>query len=153
MIGKIIELFSANRAQPETATSDARQLASAALLIEVAKADADFSSDERAALLQLLRSTFDLDDEGLTALEDLAAERSSDAVSLHEFTRVIVEGCEPEERCQLIGQMWQVAFSDDHLDKYEEHLIRKVADLLYVYHSDLMRMKHQFKPAPGTSDQ
>ena len=90
MIGKIIELFSASRAKPEAATNDARQLASAALLIEVAKADADFSSDERAALLQLLRSTFDLDEEGLTALEDLAAERSSDAVSLHEFTRVIV---------------------------------------------------------------
>jgi uncharacterized tellurite resistance protein B-like protein len=147
MIGKIIELFSASRAKPEASTKDARQLASAALLIEVAKADSDFSNDERAALLRLLCSTFDLDDQGLTALEGLAAERSSDAVSLHEFTRVIVEACEPEERCQLIGLMWQVAFSDDHLDKYEEHLIRKVADLLYVSHSDLMRMKHQVKPS------
>ena len=146
MIGKIIELFSASRAEPEASTKDARQLASAALLIEVAKADSDFSNDERAALLRLLRSTFDLDDQGLTALEGLAAERSSDAVSLHEFTRVIVDACEPEERCQLVGLMWQVAFSDDHLDKYEEHLIRKVADLLYVSHSDLMRMKHQAKP-------
>ncbi len=145
MIGKIIELFSASQAEPEAATNDARQLASAALLIEVAKADADFSDAERAALLKLLRSSFDLDDEGLTALESLAAERSSDAVSLHEFTRVIVDACEPEERCQLVGLMWQVAFSDDHLDKYEEHLIRKVADLLYVSHSDLMRMKHQAK--------
>ena len=147
MIGKIIELFSASRAEPEASTKNARQLASAALLIEVAKADSDFSNDERAALLRLLRSTFDLDDQGLTALEGLAAERSSDAVSLHEFTRVIVDACEPEERCQLIGLMWQVAFSDDHLDKYEEHLIRKVADLLYVSHSDLMRMKHQAKPS------
>jgi uncharacterized tellurite resistance protein B-like protein len=145
MIGKIIELFSASQAEPEVATNDARQLASAALLIEVAKADADFSDGERAALLKLLRNTFDLDDEGLAALESLAAERSSDAVSLHEFTRVIVDACEPEERCQLVGLMWQVAFSDDHLDKYEEHLIRKVADLLYVSHSDLMRMKHQAK--------
>ena len=145
MIGKIIELFSASQAEPELATNDARQLASAALLIEVAKADADFSDGERAALLKLLRNTFDLDDEGLAALESLAAERSSDAVSLHEFTRVIVDACEPEERCQLVGLMWQVAFSDDHLDKYEEHLIRKVADLLYVSHSDLMRMKHQAK--------
>lgn len=145
MIGKIIALFSASQAEPEAATNDARQLASAALLIEVAKADADFSDAERAALLKLLRSSFDLDDEGLTALESLAAERSSDAVSLHEFTRVIVDACEPEERCQLVGLMWQVAFSDDHLDKYEEHLIRKVADLLYVSHSDLMRMKHQAK--------
>ena len=145
MIGKIIELFSASQAEPEVATNDARQLASAALLIEVAKADADFSDGERAALLKLLRNTFDLDDESLAALESLAAERSSDAVSLHEFTRVIVDACEPEERCQLVGLMWQVAFSDDHLDKYEEHLIRKVADLLYVSHSDLMRMKHQAK--------
>ena len=150
MIGKIIELFSASQAEPEDTNNDARRLASAALLIEVAKADADFSSDERAALLELLRNTFDLDDESLAALEILAAERSSDAVSLHEFTRVIVDACDPEERCELIGLMWQVAFSDDHLDKYEEHLIRKVADLLYVSHSDLMRMKHRFKPSQGT---
>lgn len=150
MIGKIIELFSASQAEPEDTNNDARRLASAALLIEVAKADADFSSDERAALLELLRNTFDLDDESLAALEILAAERSSDAVSLHEFTRVIVDACDPEERCELIGLMWQVAFSDDHLDKYEEHLIRKVADLLYVSHSDLMLMKHRFKPSQGT---
>ena len=75
MIGKIIELFSASQAQPEDTSNDARRLASAALLIEVAKADADFSSDERAALLELLRNTFDLDDEPLAAREIMAAER------------------------------------------------------------------------------
>ena len=57
MIGKIIELFSASQAEPEDTNNDARRLASAALLIEVAKADADFSPDERAALLERLRKT------------------------------------------------------------------------------------------------
>jgi len=38
--------------------------------------------------------------------------------------------------------MWQVAFADDNLDRYEEHLIRKVAELTYVSHQDFIRLKH-----------
>jgi len=145
MIGKILDMLTGSEASPDASGDDGRQLASAALLVEVAKADASFSSDERRALLELLRSTFTLDEEALLALESLAAQRSDEAVSLHEFTRQIVQNSGPEERCHLIGLMWQVAYADGRLDKYEEHLIRRVADLIYVSHSDMMRLKHQFR--------
>ncbi len=145
MISKILDMFAAGSAPSGPSTEDRLQLASAALLIEVAKADAAFTTDERQVLLELLRSTFVLDDAALAALESLAAQRADEAVSLHEFTRRVVENSSPAERCDLIGLMWQVAFADGHLDKYEEHLIRRVADLIYVSHSDMMRLKHQFR--------
>jgi uncharacterized tellurite resistance protein B-like protein len=46
-----------------------------------------------------------------------------------------------EERVQLVENLWEVAFADQHLDRYEDHLIRKIADLLHVRHSDFIRTK------------
>jgi uncharacterized tellurite resistance protein B-like protein len=37
--------------------------------------------------------------------------------------------------------MWTVAYADGDLDKYEEHLIRQVAELTYVPHSDYIQCK------------
>jgi len=39
--------------------------------------------------------------------------------------------------------MWRVAMADNALSRYEEHVIRKVADLLYVSHSDFIRSKSE----------
>ena len=141
MIRRLLERFGGGD-EPEDTADERRQLASAALLIEVAKADASFDTRERETLFRALSKTFVLSDQSLADLEELAAERSSEAVSLHEFTRQIVETSEPAERVELIEQMWRVAYADGRVDKYEDYLIRKVADLIYVSHSDLMRTKH-----------
>ena len=105
-------MFASEEVAAATSGDDRRQLASAALLIEVAKADASFSDDERDAMLNLLGHTFALDPRSLAELEALAAQRSDEAVSLHEFTRQIVDNSTAEERCELIGLMWQVAFAN-----------------------------------------
>ena len=90
-------MFASEEVAAATSGDDRRQLASAALLIEVAKADASFSDDERDALLNLLGHTFALDPASLAELEALAAQRSDEAVSLHEFTRQIVDSSTAEE--------------------------------------------------------
>ena len=67
-----------------------------------------------------------------------AAESGSEGV---EFTRVINDHYGPGEKLTLIASMWQVAYADGDLDKYEEHLIRQVAELTYVPHQDYIRCK------------
>ena len=118
------------------------ELVSAALLIEVAKADFDFDETERLRLMALLQERFGLSDEDSLSIIEQAEKRVDHSTSLYEFTREINEQFDPEEKIALLESMWRMAFADGELDKYEEHLIRRVADLLYVPHSRFMTAKH-----------
>ena len=118
------------------------ELVSVALLIEVAKADFDFDESERLRLMALLQERFGLSDEDSLSIIEQAEKRVDDSTSLYEFTREINEQFDPEEKIALLESMWRMAFADGELDKYEEHLIRRVADLLYVPHSRFMTAKH-----------
>ena len=70
-----------------------------------------------------------------------AGERADAATCLYEFTRVVNDTASIEQKRELIGLMWRVAMADQTLSQYEEHVIRKVADLLYLPHSDFIRAK------------
>jgi uncharacterized tellurite resistance protein B-like protein len=133
-------LFSEKIEQKQSST---RELASAALLVEVARADFEITPEELARLISLLAATFDMSPEDVELVTQQANDQVENAVSLHDFTRVINEHCSPDERSELIGLMWQVAAADGDLSKYEDHLIRRVADLLYVPHQEFIRLKHQ----------
>ena len=117
------------------------RLAAAALLVETARADFTESDVEMSKLTQLLTTALELEAAEVSALVDAAQERVEDATSLCEFTRVINESCTLERKLQLISAMWTVAYADGDIDKYEEHLIRNVADLIYVPHSNYIHCK------------
>lgn len=116
-------------------------LASAALLIETARADFTQDAEEEAALEYLLCKSLSLPQDEVHALIEQASRRLDAATSLYEFTRVINDHYGPAEKLELITAMWQVAYADGDLDKYEEHLIRQVAELVYVPHADYIRSK------------
>jgi uncharacterized tellurite resistance protein B-like protein len=143
MLKAIRSFFEANIAHEGEATmdTDQRQLATAALLIEVASADNSLDDSELGRIQNLLRRKFDLDEDQLATLTKLAREEKDEATSLYQFTQLINEHCTQEDKFKLVAAMWEVAFADNELDKYEEHLIRKVADLIYVSHSDFIRAK------------
>ena len=48
-----------------------------------------------------------------------------------------------KEKQKVITMLWQVALTDDKLDRYEEYLVRKIAALLYISPSDVVRLKYQ----------
>lgn len=129
---------------PESAFSR-KQLAVAALLVEVARADHHIGQSELAHLPLLLQTKFQLTAEQLNDLIEIAQEQSADATSLHQFTQWINRECTDEEKLQLLAAMWQVAYIDGELDKYEEYVIRKVADLIYVPHSEFLRARMRAK--------
>ena len=89
----------------------------------------------------ILQNKFDLPEDTLEELFDLAQQEADDATSLYQFTSLINEAYEYPAKITLIQNMWEVAFADGNLDRYEEHLIRKVAELLYVSHSDFIKTK------------
>jgi len=117
------------------------RLASAALLFELLKTDRHIDARETAALRDILMRNFQLEAREIDDIIVLAEEEARQAVSLYEFTSLINESYGYDERIQLIENMWQLAMADNHLDKYEEQLIRQTADLIYVSHSDFIRTK------------
>ncbi len=128
-----------------TLTSHQKQLAVAALLVEIAMADHQFSAVEADKLSQLLTQKFSLTTEEIVELIDLAKTESHRATSLYQFTQIVNNHCSPEDKFRLIKAMWEIAYADGNLDKYEDYMIRKVADLIYVPHSDFIRAKSLVK--------
>ena len=119
------------------------RLAAAALLVEVARADHDLTGDEEAAMRRLLVTALGLDEGDVETILERAGTAVEDATSLYEFTRLVNDHYSFEEKRQLVAAMWQVAYADEDLDKYEEHIIRRVAELIYLPHAEFMRSKHE----------
>lgn len=118
------------------------QLAAVALLIELSRADQQVDAVETNTILSLAKTQFNLSETDAQALMADATEKNSKAISLYEFTDLINQAFNKKEKVQLIENMWLVAYADGQIDRYEDHLIRKVADLIYVSHSDFIRVKH-----------
>lgn len=118
------------------------RLAAASLLIEVAKADHELSSDEENSLISVLENMYDLEPTEKQSLISLAKEKSAEATSLYEYTSVINEHFSAQDKFQLIINMWKIAYSDKQIDRFEEHLIRRVSDLIYVPHVQFIEARH-----------
>ncbi|MDO3386965.1 TerB family tellurite resistance protein [Gilvimarinus sp. SDUM040013] len=119
-------------------SEDDKQLAAAALLMEVAAADSVFEPAELGAFKQELQNVYKLSAQEVDELQARAGSRQENATSLYQFTQVVNDQCSREEKFNLIKSMWQVALADGELDKYEEHIIRRVAELIYLSHTDFL---------------
>jgi uncharacterized tellurite resistance protein B-like protein len=117
------------------------ELACAALMIEISLADDHIDSNERQVINKLLSDSFNLTDNEIEQLISLAESEVDHAVSLHGFTSLLNNSLTMPEKIRIIENLWHVAFADSVLDKYEEYYIRKVADLLYISHSDYIQAK------------
>ena len=141
MIGALKALFEIPERESEDEKQHRLHVAAAAMLIETARADFTQDADEQAAMKTLLSQSLDLTPTEVQTLMDDASSRVDESTSLYEFTRVINDHYSAEQKVQLIASMWAVAYADGNLDKYEEALIRQVAELTYVPHQDYIRSK------------
>lgn len=119
------------------------QVAAAALLVELGRADYRTGAAEQAAIVDAIRRASGLRDDELDALVAAARHSSAQSTSLYEFTSLINEHYAADEKFALIRALWRVAAADGEIHKYEDHLIRRVAELIYVPHSEFIRAKWQ----------
>ena len=117
------------------------RLASATLLVEMIRADFHVDAVEERAALDALERAFGLSAQETANLMEEARACADEATSLHEFTALINEQLDTDQKTHIVELLWRVAFADGEIDKYEEHLVRKVADLLYVRHGAFIRAK------------
>ena len=138
------------RTEAPDSSVPATRLAVATLLAEIARADFEVDASERTAIRRMLGAAYGLDPESAGELATQAEQAAEEAVSLYEFTSRLNEELSPEEKVEIIEMLWRVAFADGRLDKYEEHLVRKAADLLHVPHRRFIRakLKAEREPSP-----
>lgn len=142
-----IKTFFENKLSPEDSNDQDEnlikksELASAALMIEVMNSDHELDERETKSFISVLRDSFQLNSEELSEIVALANEEAKQATSLYEFTQLINDNYNYQQKVQLIENMWTIAFSDEKLDKYEDNLIRKISELIYVSHRDFIQTK------------
>ena len=145
MFNNVTQFFTelASRLQDRDApdNSQHRKLVTAALMIEMARADGQVAEIELDQIKQMLEQRFDLQSDDQEALIALASDKADHATSLFEFTTELKALLDQPTRIEMVELLWSVAYADNKLDKYEEQLVRKVADLLYVSHADFIAAK------------
>jgi len=117
--------------------------AAVVLLVEVMMADHRIEEDEKQQLLKSTMSLLNTSREESMEIIGQALSRHDKLVSLYDLTRVINLHFNQDRKMELIEHMWRMAYADRQWDKYEEHLIRKVADLLYISHKDFVHARIQ----------
>ena len=128
------------------------QLAAASLLLEVSKSDYQQDDVELQKIRELMVERFHLENSEIEAFIARAQEQGQETTSLYPFTHYINENCSNDEKFSLVKALWEVAAEDGRIDKYEEHVIRKIAELVYLPHREFIRAKLMVCDAMNVSE-
>lgn len=119
------------------------KLSCAVLMYEMIHVDGEAHENEVQKLHQLLQQQFEISEQESSELLSLAHEEKHSATDYYRFTSLINEHYSQQQKIELVKRLWHIAYADNTLDKFEEHLVRKLADLLHVPHRHFLQSKHQ----------
>jgi uncharacterized tellurite resistance protein B-like protein len=150
----IIKEFLRQFIEPSTQRTEAEsehdlQIATAVLLLEMMRMDDHIADEERAAIVTALRRQFSLDAAQFGTLIALAEQEARQATDYYQFTSLINKTCDATQKIRIVENLWRVALADGYLDAKELHLMRKIADLLYIGHADYISAKQRAREAAG----
>lgn len=136
--------------EPATAAQDINHMV-AALLLEVARADDHIDAKEMQLLESILGKLTQLTPQDIKQMIQQTTRNVENAESLHKFTRHINEHYDLEKKKELLLQLWHMAYADGEVDQYEEHIIRRIADLIHLRHSEYIQCKLTAKNIRGNA--
>ena len=143
MLEKIKSLFF-KTSEEETAEVQVTQTIDktcASLIIEVALADKVFDESEINLLKNMLLDTYSLKLDDANELIANAEKTVNESTSLYGYTREVNDNFDYQSKLDLLDQLWRMAFADGNIDKYEEHVVRKISDLIHITHNDFIQSK------------
>ena len=149
LFAQVVETISATDTVTAEDREAAMRLATAVLMIDVARADFVFDESEFDQVLKLVEVHFRLTAEQAAELVVEASGKAEDLVDIHEFTKLLHDYLSEDEKARIVSLLWQIAYADGRLDKYEDSLVLKISDLLYVSRGRVMRLKHDAEQTAG----
>ncbi len=142
----ILDKFLANTdkvIEKDIKSFDDMTLVTCVLLIEVSISDDSYDDEEKEKIIGILKNKFNLDDIQINVLLEIADKKNQEMISLYDWTSKVNDIYNYDQKKDLIKLLWDVAFADGRIDKYEDHTIRKIADLIYVRHEDFIKAKQR----------
>lgn len=143
MLQSLQQLLGLSRPAIEESADHRLRLATAALFIEMNRADFEVDQREQTRTSEALSLTFELTPEEVDELLEKAELQSREAIEVFQFTRVLDRELSSEEKIDVVQRLWEIAFADETLDEQEEYLVRKIANLLHVPHPDFIAAKQR----------
>ncbi len=141
MLSAIRNFLDRQLGDPATVDRHSIEVATAALLVEIVRLGGDVQPAERDAVLRAVRGKFGLSPADAQTLIDLAEEEARQANDYYQFTSIINRRFTHAQKIRVVELLWEVAYADASASPIEEHVIRKLADLLYVEHRDYITAK------------
>lgn len=129
------------KASDEPAEQTQARLAAAVLLVEIASADFDQAEDELAVIRTHLGEQFGLAPEDAQALLDEARHEHDATTCLAPYAQIFNQNSDRDTRLRLLEGLWRVALADGVIDRHEELMMRRIADMLYLSHADYIQAK------------
>jgi uncharacterized tellurite resistance protein B-like protein len=140
MLNRILAFFESEQSEPESLTVDE---SAAVLLIEVMMADHELDPRERKCIANILSERMNVSESEIDSCIEKAMQRQNETHDLFQFTRIINDQYDENQRYLLLVDLWKVAFADEDLDKHEDHRIRRVSDMMHLHHSHFIRAKQE----------
>lgn len=117
------------------------KIATCALLLEMARVDGEFSTDEEELIIDMMKRKFGISKAEVDKIIEAANMQIDGSIDYWHFTNVINQQYNREEKKKIIKMVWQLIYADKKLDKYEDYLVHKLGDLLKLSHQELIEMK------------
>ena len=89
----------------------------------------------------MLLETYSLKLDDANELIANAEKTVNESTSLYGYTREVNDNFDYQSKLDLLDQLWRMAFADGNIDKYEEHVVRKISDLIHISHNDFIQSK------------
>ena len=121
------------------------ELVAYALAYEVAIADGAIDDDELARIKLGLENISIKLSQSTEELFQVIEEHTQNSVSFYEFVEDINSNFNKEQKLALIKLLWETAYADNVLEVNEERLIRRVADLIRIKSSLVLKLKEEVR--------
>ena len=141
MLSRWLEKLITKPEEAVVSDEERMRIATCVLLLEVAGADNEFSPDECSQIIEILGKRFNLTQDESEELIQAASERREESFDIYHYTRHINDAYAPQQRIELIEEIWRVIYADGKLDGHEDYLVHKLARLLNLSHPDLIQAK------------
>jgi uncharacterized tellurite resistance protein B-like protein len=144
MFKKLFDDITSRISAEDVAADDrdaAIRMATAVLMVDVALVDSSFEEVEFERMLRLVKNHFGLSTQAAAELINAANAEADELVSVHEFTELLHQHLDDDEKARVVELLWSTAYADGELNKYEDALVLKVSDMLNVSRDLVMRLK------------